>query len=206
MKNPLLVVVAVLIVWGAAHWLTRPTAPAEAAVDVRPVRVDVRNDPQQIDLEGKPAEIAQADWTLTPLAEFHLAARVLAKESYAFDAVAKLAPFDLALGWGPMAQPDVLQHIEISQSNRFYFWRTEAPPIPTADIVSHSANMHIIPADREVLKTLAKVKPGQTIRLHGLLIEARNADGGNWRSSLTRTDSGNGACEIVWVRRLEILP
>ena len=31
------------------------------------------------------------------------------------------------------------------------------------------------------------------------LVEVRGADGWTWRSSLSREDSGNGGCEVVYV-------
>jgi hypothetical protein len=37
------------------------------------------------------------------------------------------------------------------------------------------------------------------VQLEGFLIEARRNDGWYWRSSLTRKDSGAGACELVYV-------
>ena len=36
----------------------------------------------------------------------------------------------------------------------------------------------------------------------GYLIEARAPDGWRWRSSLTREDTGAGACELVWVEQI----
>ena len=44
----------------------------------------------------------------------------------------------------------------------------------------------------------------QVITLHGYLVEVRANDGWHWRSSLTRNDTGNGACELVWVESVEI--
>jgi hypothetical protein len=37
-------------------------------------------------------------------------------------------------------------------------------------------------------------------------VQATGPGIGAWRSSLTRTDDGNGACELVWVEQLEDLP
>jgi hypothetical protein len=38
----------------------------------------------------------------------------------------------------------------------------------------------------------------------GYLVEVRGRDGFRWRSSLTREDTGNGACELVWVEKLDV--
>jgi hypothetical protein len=41
--------------------------------------------------------------------------------------------------------------------------------------------------------------------LAGELVEATGPQIGTWRSSLSRTDTGNGACELMWVRDASIL-
>jgi hypothetical protein len=111
---------------------------------------------------------------------------------------------DLALGWGPMSDESALERIDISQSGRFYFWHVKEFPIPRRDIEIHSANMHMIPATAEVERRLLRVRPGQVVALTGYLVEVRGSDGFRWRSSLTREDTGNGACELVWVEKLDV--
>ena len=96
----------------------------------------------------------------------------------------------------------VLRKINISQSNRFYFWRVDEFPIPRKEIESQSANMHMIPADSQVEKTLKSVRPSQVVKITGYLIEAKAADGWRWKSSLTREDTGAGACELLFVKSL----
>lgn len=143
---------------------------------------------------------------LYALAPFQLdAARVLGREDYRFDRGAQLSPTDLALGWGPMDDPQVFGRIEIRQSNRWYYWRTTEYPIPRRDIERHSANMHMIPANAEVASVLARLKPGVRISLAGQLVRVEGDDGFRWVSSLSREDTGDGACELVWVERLSVL-
>lgn len=181
----------------------RRPPPSTDAPEVRPRPVHIQDHPLQTSGARYGAwEFAGAQ--MEPLAEFHLEARVLARKNYHAGREAELSPLDLALGWGPMADPAVLRHIDISQSNRFYFWRVAQFPIPRGEIESHSANMHLIPANAAVAGILNEVEPGQTVRLHGLLVEARYPDGWHWRSSLTRADTGQGACELIWVSHAEI--
>jgi len=96
--------------------------------------------------------------------------------------------------------------IDISQSGRFYYWQTKAFPIPRREIETHSANMHMIPADAAVAYQLKRVRVGDVVSLDGLLVEADKANGWRWRSSLTRDDTGGGACELVYVQSLTIQP
>ncbi len=60
--------------------------------------------------------------------------------------------------------------------------------------------MHLIPADRDIARTLGRVRPGSLIRLEGELVEVRSPKGWSLRSSMTREDTGAGACEVVWVK------
>ena len=138
--------------------------------------------------------------TVTPLATFLIRARILSRGNYRFDQEAKLSPIDLALGWKRMADSDVYKALNIRQNSRFYFysWK-DTPPIPHQEIIETSANMHLIPADKSVENALSKAKEGKFIRIKGLLVEVTNDKGWTWRSSLTRSDSGAGACELIFV-------
>ncbi|HVN42453.1 MAG TPA: hypothetical protein VMT50_06680 [Steroidobacteraceae bacterium] len=138
-------------------------------------------------------------YALRALASFQLTARVLSAEHYRFDRGAALAPVDLALGWGPMSDSATLRHFKITQGARFYTVYPQDGAADLDDAMVHSANMHLIPATESVRRTLLAVKPGQLVTLRGELVEVTSSDGFRWRSSLTRTDRGAGACELVWV-------
>ena len=145
-------------------------------------------------------------YQIEPLAEFSLSARVLSRENYSLDAGADLSPIDLALGWGAMSDNEVIDQLNISQSGRFYFWSWQnQPPINNRQIIQSSSNMHMVPADDYIADQLKDVRKGDIIRLRGLLIEANKSDGWKWRSSLSREDTGNGACELIFVKEISIL-
>lgn len=139
-------------------------------------------------------------YTITPLESFEIEARVLSTEHYSFDREADLAPVDLALGWGKMSDEAILKDIKISQSNRFYFWHVNEFPIPRREIETNSANMHMIPADSIIEKVLEGIKAGQRVKLSGYLVQVDSSDGWHWKSSLSREDTGNGSCELVYVK------
>jgi hypothetical protein len=162
--------------------------------------------PLQSDIGNRIHEIKLNDATIIPLAGFSLQARVLGRENYAFGEEAEFSPIDLALGWGPMAELGMAEKLNISQSGRFYrySWGNEGPPIPQDAIVTHSANMHMVPADNAVAKQLKRVSQDDVITLHGWLIRIEKPNGWRWQSSLTRSDSGNGACELVYVCAVDI--
>ena len=144
----------------------------------------------------------KSDYHFTALATFELRAKVLGKEKYRYDRESDLAPYDLALGWGRMSDQSVVDHLDISQRTRWYFWKTEAYPIPRKEIESSSSNMHIIPANEQVEDELDDLLVGEIIQLEGYLVAVNADDGWKWKSSLSRKDTGGGACEVVWVEKL----
>lgn len=175
----------------------------------QPVRlgdgVKVKDSPKQVNIT-KPTPFPFGDFAVTPLADFEIKAKVILKEDYSYDSGADISPTDLALGWGRMSDEAVLGKIDFSQSGRWYRYRYESAPIPQQEIQTHSANMHLIPANEAVAGDIKAVKAGQIIRIEGKLVKVDNLETGfTWRSSLTREDTGGGACELIFVERLEIL-
>lgn len=142
--------------------------------------------------------------SVTPLhpCKIEITARVLSAEHYTFGREADLAKVDLALGWGPMSDDVVLKQIGISQSNRVYYWHVNTFPIPREAIGSNSANMHMVAADAQIEKTLQYIRPGQSVKIIGYLIQAKADDGWKWKSSLSRQDTGMGTCELVNVKTI----
>jgi hypothetical protein len=168
----------------------------------RPAGVLIAEEPQQGAITDLP-EIQKKDISLKLLASFDIKARVILAERYYFGRAADLAPVDLALGWGPMSDQKNLEYFKFSQSDRFYFWSAKSFPVPREVVESHTANMHMIPGNAQIEKLLKGLRPGHVIHLRGYLVEARTPDGWRWRSSLSRTDTGRGACELVLVESLE---
>jgi hypothetical protein len=198
-------IIAALVLALAVWWWHRtPDAPdAVAGTQVQcppPPRVSAGEEPLQSPVPEAFGDIRLKPATLQPLAGFSIEARVLSREDYSLGREADLSPTDLALGWGRMRDDDVLGKLSISQSNRWYHYRWQGdPPIPLREIVRSSANMHMIPADANAARELARVRTGDRVRIDGWLVEADAPDGWRWRSSLTREDSGSGACEVIYV-------
>ncbi len=175
---------------GAQWWQGRPISQTPGIL--APL------DPVQTDPESS-ASWTFRDHRITPLARFELRARVLGTERYRFDRASQLSPVDFALGWGPMSDSRILEAFTIRQRDRWYFWSSGHMPIPETEVISHSANMHMIPSTESVARRLLAVRPGQLVELRGQLIRADGKNGWHWVSSLSRTDTGDGSCEVVWV-------
>jgi hypothetical protein len=178
--------------WGAWNWFAdRPVR--------QPDGILAPQEPRQSDLAaGRKIQLGR--WSLTERARYQITARVLGRERYRFDALSDLIPEDLALGWGPMSDNRILRVIEVSQSNRFYYWRMpRESPLDRESIIAHSANTHVIPRDASVARQISRLRPGQLVTLSGELVDAVRDDGRWIKTSMVRTDTGAGACEVMLV-------
>jgi len=190
----LFAVLAAIFVWHYAH---RPIT--------YPPGVLISSEPEQTSTTDAP--ITRGNFNLKPLAHLALDARVLHRKIYRYDRQAALVPIDLALGWGSMSDQRVLDRITITQSMRFYWFEYKLPlPISKEEIIAHSTNMHIIPSTPAIATKCKSLRTGTLVHLDGDLVEATAPNFSAWRSSLTRTDTGNGACELIWLKELSVLP
>jgi hypothetical protein len=105
-----------------------------------------------------------------------------------------------------MSDESALETIRISQANRYFYWHVDEFPIPRMEIETHASNMHIIPADDRIESALKCARKGEIVCFSGYLIEVDTQDGWHWSSSLSRSDTGSGACGLVWVEAFQVEP
>ncbi len=180
-------------------WADRPQGAAASEA------VDWRREPSQHPTDREPftLETSHGRVRVVPRASYDIAARVEGAERYRFDATAFLSPLDLALTWGELPEPRWRDALDYSQSSRFYFWRTPDAGLDHRYVITHSANMHLIPATANLRRALLAIGPGDDIRLTGLLVDIAARDL-SWRTSTVRTDHGDRGCEILWVESVQV--
>jgi hypothetical protein len=192
--------------------LVMVAAPQKTAVSPAPVPtiepMKTTTDPVQTAVTGKTISWQRKNyqWELTPRARFQVVGRVLSRQTYTRDWQSEIAPLDLAIGWGELNDTRVDSYVDWSQSGRWYYFRWDQDgPYDRTYLNTHSSNIHIIPATESLETVLLKIRKDDRILLEGQLVdvEATNAKK-RWQNqtSLTRADSGNGACEILLVERL----
>jgi len=194
-RNLFIFSIAVLAYLAVRGWEQEPiTHPPGILADGIPLQVDVHASSFEMD-----------DYRITKKARFEIQARVLSTEQYYLNREADLSPIDLALGWGVMSDQSLLEQIDISQSSRWYRWRYEGSiPVSDQQIITSSGNMHMIPATASVERSLMKLREGNVVVLQGYLVDVDHDSGWRWRTSMTRTDTGAGACEIVYVESIAV--
>lgn len=128
--------------------------------------------------------------------------RILGAKTYTDDPQAKFSPIDYAVSWEKFAEPQIARSISVNQYDRYLNWKMPKVPVPIEQAMQMVSNMHIIPANPEIAAQITQVKRGDLVRLKGELVEVRDHDL-VWRSSLTATDIGDGACEVFRVNSIQ---
>ncbi len=142
------------------------------------------------------------DQSISVLQPFKGDFRILGSKIYTDDEQAKFSPIDYAVSWGLFAQPEIARHITVNQYNRYLNWKMDRVPVPIEQAKQMVSNMHIIPSNPQIAKAIKQVKRGDLVRLQGELVEVRDKDL-IWKSSLTPTDTGDGACEVFRVSSIK---
>jgi hypothetical protein len=165
----------------------------------RPAGVLAPGEPSQT--STAPKQWLRKSYRISALAAYYFQARVLLTDRYWLGRESDLSPIDLTFGWGQLSDSAVLEKFSIYRGHRCFYWKPRSMPIPLPqqEVISHTANVHIIPADDRVAEALFRLRKGDVARLGGYLVEVTAPDGWRWGTSLTREDSGPFACELMWV-------
>lgn len=201
----ILSVVAILVLVGY-FLLQRPVVSEE---DYTTIYTSL--DPEQnslLDTINFSVNLKGLDVVFRSIARYKVSAIILSKKRYVSDWTSIISPLDFALGWGDVAKSENLEHIKVRQTMRWYRYKFDNECAITQQYIStHSSNHHIIPANNNIRKAVLSTKKNNAIVLEGYLVNVSGKyKGGNvtWRSSKTRTDTGNGSCEIMYVTSVKI--
>lgn len=133
-----------------------------------------------------------------------IAGHVVTRAEYTSDASSAISPLDLGIVWGNLVEEEHRAPLQFAASNRWIRFRSQHPI--TRAMRERVTNNHLIPASPTVHAQLAAVEVGQNVRLTGYLVSAEGEGLLPWTSSTRRDDSGLRGCEIILVRKVEILP
>ncbi len=150
----------------------------------------------------------EGEFKILPKAFYTVSAVVVSSESYSSGWTGEIAPVDLALVWGPLADPEIRNMVKFSQRNRWYFYRFPSSfPMNNQFIIENSANTHMIPSSENIKRALKKISIGDKIEIKGFLVKINGDKDGKkywWNSSFSRKDTGNGSCELLYVSELRV--
>jgi len=144
-------------------------------------------------------------YRLTPVANYKICGMVLAKNTFFMDEIADIAPIDIGLAWAKMTEPEYDKYMNYRSSNRFLDFSPNPVPefISFEYLNSHVSHSHIIPSNDNVFKAVNSFRNKEKICLEGYLVNIKSKDYFT-PTSVSRTDTAGGACEIIYVMRVRI--
>lgn len=198
MRRRLIVALMVIAVLLMAQSLLVDNGVSYQGSITPPVQIELIP-PEKLSIVGDEGEVA-----IRLLAEYKLKGVVKAKKKYN-DYPSQISKYDIAIAWGDLNKEKNDEHIKYTQGSRWYYYNYSGDFPKDGDfIASNSANVHLVHSNQEILDKLKKIRRNDYVSIEGYLIEAIFPNG-PWRSSLSRTDTGNGACEILYVIKIDIV-
>ncbi len=207
MNKQLIIFVILVIAAGLVYYyVNKPVSTRNSYSDIVTWSDPIQNN--DISIADINIPINNGYINLIPRAKYRIAAKVLSKLKYKGGWTGKISPYDLVLGWGDLVKPELKKSINYSQMGRFYTYRYNYnAQFDEKYIPTHSANCHMIPATSNLRKTLYSLKKNTIVEIEGFLVDVQGEYKRRkvyWNTSLTRTDSGNGSCEIIYVKKIKI--
>ena len=142
-----------------------------------------------------------------PLADFDINGVVVSTKRYYSGFDAAVVPIDIGIVWGEITKPENIANIYFEQIVRFLRYRiTGDLPFGYDYINKNVANIHAVPENKKIKRVLNSINKYDKVHLKGYLIQIESISNKNYRrrSSLTRDDTGDGACEVMWINHVKI--
>ena len=162
---------------------------------------------------GTSMKIGKYDVTLDYIASYDIDALVISTHNYSGSGLdSRLVPRDIALAWGKVAEYNTRIDFNWSQSGRFCRFELHGDDYRNAcqycpNYECEASNNHLIACDSSIRSKIKKIRRGDHVRIKGYLVNLRavTSDGKTyyWNSSTSRSDTGNGACELIYVTSID---
>lgn len=147
------------------------------------------------------------------VAKYSISGRVVNTHNYyGYNMENQLSPKDVGISWGVLASESNYKKIRWSSTgNRFLYWHSDDGKWlqemgGTNALSEYYSNNHLIPSDNKVKKLINGIKEDEFIRIEGYLVniycKENNGRYFTWNTSDSRSDTGDGACEIIYVTNI----
>lgn len=173
---------------------------------------DLAEAPDQSPIDEAPFDVRQGGvrYHVTPRFRYSLRGLVVSRRAHDGDYMVHrrwndhLNVADICVVWGDNATAD-LAAFEFRSGEFTCFFRTRDEAAWRAFRPDQLSNNHLLSDDAYLRDRIADVQVGDQIRVDGYLASYANDTGFHRGTSTTRTDTGNGACETVYVTGFRVL-
>lgn len=231
-KNTIIAILVVLFLFRGffSYWIKfgKPVAakaPAqEISVNNDPIQINYSNEEQNKKRFVYTSLLNKHKITIIPQAHYELSGLVVAlNHNFWFkdDFFDSAALYDLGVAWGAIGKKEIYSKYFKSYSakteatgSRVLWTESKIPNSFTRGYVnSHFSHSHIVPANKNIMAALLKLKKWDIVKIDGELIDMEYMSRGipqSYQTSMTRTDigmdgdRGNGSCETIYVTKVQI--
>ena len=212
MKSELAILaVIIVLVW-------YNVASVDMGVDRKPYTEIVNSlenlpEPVQIQTTGEKKTIINGEEThITYLAEYTIVGRVVTTRNFEntlWNKRNSISPKDIGIVWGWLSNKEVDSKISWHTNPRASGWSVSdgiwLKSKGGINAIGHNfSNNHLIPSDNNVNKLIKSIRNGDYVKIEGYLVNINY--GPNFRmtsrSSTSREDSWDGACETIYVTKV----
>lgn len=171
-------------------------------------------DPVQSEIDAAPFDVERFGqrYRIAPRYEYSLSGLIVSQHdssSWLDISHAKWGDFlntkDVCVIWGENLSDRLYTKLSFSSGNWTCYVKSGDLSSWQAFRADQLSNNHILPANAEIADKLAALEVGDEILIKGKLVDYQIGDSPPRRSSTVRSDTGNGACEIVWAEELSVL-
>lgn len=199
-----------LALLGASLWLREALPPPDALDESllqEPLQTPIVKPPFQTDVGG-------ITYTVKPLYRYELTGLVVSghdagswRDILHRDWQDKLNVADLCVVWGVNAKRGSYRGIEFWNGQFTCNWQTSSSELFAAFDQTAISNNHLLTDSPALARAIRSARVGDQIELRGMLSEYSHNHGFAFHrgTSITRTDSGNGACETIYVDDFRII-
>lgn len=154
------------------------------------------------------------DYTVRPLADYEIHGLVVSRHHTDawwdwIHAASNdhLNVVDLCVVWGANAADGAYEKMKFSSGQFVCYVSTDDSSVWQPRYVRALSNNHLLTDNARIARALRNVRVGDQIRLSGQLVEYSHHHGFAFTrgTSLTRDDQGDGACETLFVREVQVL-
>ena len=203
---------AMALILGLALWFlsfslaSRLPAPRE--------NPELRDEPVQTPTAAQPfhREIRGHDYSITPIFDYDLRGRVVSlSDAMGFTNITHKAvgdfinTHDFCVAWGDDVEKVDLREFSITHGDWTCYFSTRNGDEYRKFKPDGISNNHVLPDTPEIARQFRDVRIGDDIEIKGHLVNYSIDGRGSRNSSTVRTDTGNGACEVIYVKDFRFL-
>jgi len=200
-----------LILLAAATWQKEALPPPQI------LNPELLQEPEQTEVKKATFDttVNGVTYTIHPLYTYHLYGMVVSMHDSKtwWDYIHRewndhLNVMDLCVVWGNNLRGDNYKNVDYSSGQFVCYFQPKSMEAYQAFDQAALSNNHLLTDNPDIARTIRSVRIGDQVRFRGYLAEySHNHDGQPFKrgTSIVRTDTGNGACETIYVEDFEIL-